>query len=143
MDIADSMLQIARTMTAGRPVALVRGSFDSLPFRDCAFDLVTATGVLHHADDPSLLLREARRVLVPGGRLVALGFRRDATALTRALFALHTWTLQWRGSKLEGGSGVLGASWTGSEIRTALGKSGFLRFLVDELRATLVVTAIR
>jgi SAM-dependent methyltransferase len=38
-----------------------------LPFRDAAFDLVTANMVVEHVDDPRALLREIARVLTPGG----------------------------------------------------------------------------
>lgn len=42
-----------------------------LPFRDGAFDLVTAFDVLEHCAPESQAIRELRRVLVPGGRLLA------------------------------------------------------------------------
>jgi len=41
-----------------------------LPFDDRRFDLVTICDVLHHADDPSVVVREALRVLTPTGSLV-------------------------------------------------------------------------
>jgi SAM-dependent methyltransferase len=41
-----------------------------LPVADSAFDLVFCHQVLHHANDPSAVLRECRRVLAPGGRLL-------------------------------------------------------------------------
>ena len=41
-----------------------------LPFRDDAFDAVTARSVLHHLPDLEVTLDEMQRVLRPGGRLV-------------------------------------------------------------------------
>ena len=42
----------------------------SLPFESGRFDLVTICDVLHHADDPRAVMREAVRVLSPHGALV-------------------------------------------------------------------------
>lgn len=41
----------------------------ALPFEDSRFDLVLCAETLEHVRDVQLLLSEARRVLVPGGRL--------------------------------------------------------------------------
>ena len=43
----------------------------ALPFRDASFDAVKATEVLEHVADVPRALGECRRVLRPGGRLVA------------------------------------------------------------------------
>jgi O-antigen biosynthesis protein len=42
---------------------------DALPFADGEFELVLCAETLEHVRDVQLLLSEARRVLVPGGRL--------------------------------------------------------------------------
>ncbi|SPT49582.1 class I SAM-dependent methyltransferase [Actinomadura madurae] len=41
-----------------------------LPFRDGTFDAAMALNMLYHLDDPRGALREARRVLAPGGLLL-------------------------------------------------------------------------
>lgn len=40
---------------------------ESLPYPDASFDLVYSWGVVHHAERPARIIREARRVLAPGG----------------------------------------------------------------------------
>jgi ubiquinone/menaquinone biosynthesis C-methylase UbiE len=45
----------------------VRANITSLPFRDGAFDLVTANMVLEHVRNPQHLFSEISRVLAPGG----------------------------------------------------------------------------
>jgi SAM-dependent methyltransferase len=52
----------------GLPVALARG--DALPFADGTFGAIVALDVIEHVDDDVALLREARRVLRPGGLIV-------------------------------------------------------------------------
>ncbi|NOZ84769.1 MAG: class I SAM-dependent methyltransferase [Deltaproteobacteria bacterium] len=53
------------------------GDMGSLPFLSNSFDTVFARGALHHSADIMTALCEARRVLRPGGRLVAAEPRGD------------------------------------------------------------------
>jgi len=46
------------------------GAAEELPYEDGAFDLVTAFDVVEHMDDDLAGLREMRRVLRPGGRVL-------------------------------------------------------------------------
>jgi ubiquinone/menaquinone biosynthesis C-methylase UbiE len=75
LDISRHMLERldAHAAAAGIPnIDLVAGDMRSLPFDDETFDVVVSNYAFHHLDDPGkeLSLSEARRVLVPGGRLV-------------------------------------------------------------------------
>ncbi len=44
----------------------------ALPFQDDAFDIIFSHSVIHHCKDLGKLFREFRRVLRPGGRVIAL-----------------------------------------------------------------------
>lgn len=48
----------------------VVGTAEALPFEDSAFDVVIATQVFEHLRHPEVAMKEAVRVLRPGGRLV-------------------------------------------------------------------------
>jgi SAM-dependent methyltransferase len=48
----------------------ISSDIEQLPFRDRAFDLVSANMVLEHVSSPPRLLREVHRVLAPGGAFV-------------------------------------------------------------------------
>ncbi len=52
---------------AACPVAVAAG--EALPFRAATFDVAFSNSVLEHVQDPAQVLREAVRVLRPGGRL--------------------------------------------------------------------------
>lgn len=65
------MLRNARRRAAGaaRPVRLVRGVGEALPFEDGSFDTVVLSLALCSVDDPGRVLAEVRRVLAPGGEV--------------------------------------------------------------------------
>ena len=74
LDVAAKMVDQARELAAGSEVHNVSfevGSAYELPFGDGSFDVVYAHQVMQHLADPVRALREARRVLRPGG-LVAV-----------------------------------------------------------------------
>lgn len=54
----------------GLPLHISEGAAEALPYPDARFDTVVCTFVLCSVDSPATALREARRVLKPGGRLL-------------------------------------------------------------------------
>jgi SAM-dependent methyltransferase len=59
-----------RVAESGRDTAIVAAPAEALPFADGVFDTVVSTLVLCTVADPVAALREVRRVLAPGGRLL-------------------------------------------------------------------------
>ncbi len=69
VDIASPMLQVA-ARKLGSGSLLVAADVQALPFPPESFDLVVSTSSFHYWPNPIGALREIRRVLRPGGRLV-------------------------------------------------------------------------
>lgn len=70
-DIDPRVLEIARAAD-GPDIEYVEAAIESLPFPDHSFDVVFAHTLLMHTVDPHAALREARRVLRPGGLLAVV-----------------------------------------------------------------------
>jgi len=70
LDLTPAMLAQAQELAAERGLANVRfeqGNAARLPFPDASFDVVTSRLAAHHVADPQAMVREAARVLAPGG----------------------------------------------------------------------------
>lgn len=77
VDLSTAMLAVARGRmeeTGLRNVQLRQGDIYALPIERNSVDLAILHQVLHYLDDPARALREAARVLAPGGRLLVVDF---------------------------------------------------------------------
>jgi ubiquinone/menaquinone biosynthesis C-methylase UbiE len=70
LDLTPAMLEVAREKSAELDIDYVEGDATALPFPDGSFDLVTCQQGLQFFPDRLLALREFRRVLADGGRVV-------------------------------------------------------------------------
>src|ERR671917_1233888 len=87
IDISPSMLREAarRARKAGTGPSFARADAASLPFADESFSGVVCGGTLNELGDPQRALREASRVLEPGGRLAVMGILRARSLRGRRL----------------------------------------------------------
>jgi ubiquinone/menaquinone biosynthesis C-methylase UbiE len=87
IDNSHSMLAVARAnleRAEVRRVDLRQGDVYSPPFEHGTFDLVVIHQVLHFLDDPARAVREAARLLSPGGRLLIVDFAPHSLEFLRA-----------------------------------------------------------
>ncbi len=69
VDTSESALAVAARVDVTDAVEWRRWDGGRLPFDDASFDVVACQHALARFDDPQPVVREMRRVLVPGGRL--------------------------------------------------------------------------
>ena len=91
VDPAPVMLRVARLLTrrSAHAVRYAEGSAEALPLPDSSVSVAWSIASVHHWADLDAGLHEVRRILKPGGRLVAIErlTRPGATGL-----ASHGWT---------------------------------------------------
>jgi demethylmenaquinone methyltransferase/2-methoxy-6-polyprenyl-1,4-benzoquinol methylase len=94
MDFSEPMLSVAEHKLAGSrrrggsplQVRFIRGDAQQIPFPGDSFDVVTISYGLRNLADWEAGLREMRRVLRPGGRLLVLDFGKPRNPLWRAIY---------------------------------------------------------
>ena len=91
VDPAPVMLRLARMFTRHGDIRWTTGTAEQVPLPDGAATVVCSLATVHHWQDVDKGLAEAHRLLVPGGRLLAVERQTtpDATGL-----ASHGWTRQ-------------------------------------------------
>jgi demethylmenaquinone methyltransferase/2-methoxy-6-polyprenyl-1,4-benzoquinol methylase len=72
-----------------RSVLLINGDALSLPFPDACCDVVSIAFGIRNVADPAAAIKEFRRVLRPGGRLIILEFSLPTNAVLRGLYNFY------------------------------------------------------
>lgn len=95
VDLSPAMLEIARRRVASSAhhsrIELRLADAKALDMDDGSFDAVFSNTILHHFGDPRPFLREAARVLRPGGALLIRDlYRPDSATALDQLVAAHS-----------------------------------------------------
>jgi SAM-dependent methyltransferase len=123
LDMTEEMLELARTVAgeAGvENVEFVKGHIEEIPLADASVDVVISNCVINLSGDKAQVLREAARVLRPGGRFAVTDVIADPDmdAATRADMA--KWT------------GCIAGALTREEFASALADAGLLDIEIAE-----------
>ncbi|MGH2850557.1 MAG: arsenite methyltransferase [Solirubrobacteraceae bacterium] len=116
IDMTDEMLDLARANAAQAGVTnveFVKGYLEDLPLPDASVDVVISNCVINLAADKTIVLREAARVLRPGGRLAISDVIADADLDQATRADIAAWT------------GCIAGALTESAFRGALADAGF------------------
>jgi demethylmenaquinone methyltransferase/2-methoxy-6-polyprenyl-1,4-benzoquinol methylase len=93
-DISGSMMEEGRRRLAGEVaegnVEFVEGNAEILPFRDAAMDFYTIAFGIRNVPNIQAALKEAFRVLKPGGRFLCLEFSRVEVPILDALYRQYS-----------------------------------------------------
>jgi demethylmenaquinone methyltransferase/2-methoxy-6-polyprenyl-1,4-benzoquinol methylase len=88
--LAAACARVQRDPALRRPVTLLLGEAERLPFADGEFDHLTFTYLLRYVEDPAATLRELARVVRPGGHVASLEFAVPPARVWHALWTAYT-----------------------------------------------------
>ncbi len=93
-DFTPAMLRVAQERaesgaSRGVPMAFTEADAMNLPYEDAMFDVLTMAYGLRNFSDRAKAMREAVRVLKPGGRAVILEFGTPKNALWRSVYNVY------------------------------------------------------
>ena len=115
LDMTDEMLALARANAAEagvENVEFIKGYLEDMPLDDASVDVVISNCVINLSGDKSQVLREASRVLRPGGRFAVSDVIADPGMDEATKADMAAWT------------GCIAGALTDQEFRDALAASG-------------------
>ena len=123
LDMTSEMVELARANAADAGVTnvdFIEGYLEDIPLPDASVDVIISNCVINLAADKQVVLREAARVLRPGGRVAISDVIADPDMddATRADMA------QW--------TGCIAGALSGAEYRALLADAGFVAVEIDE-----------
>jgi len=132
LDMTDEMLALARTNQekAGvQNVEFLKGEIEAIPLPDCSVDLIISNCVINLSADKDRALREAFRVLKPGGKFAVS----DVVVRGEVPEHIRRSLLLW--------VGCIAGALSDTEYREKLGQAGFESIEIEPTRVYSVEDA--
>jgi ubiquinone/menaquinone biosynthesis C-methylase UbiE len=129
------MLQVARDVTDGRAIEWLEASADALPLEDATFDVAFCQMGLQFFSDRLGALREMRRVLRPGGRVIL-----NVPGPTPPVFVTLEQLLRRHAGRETGGFvATVFSLYESDEVRGLLNRAGFTDVDASSERKTFML----
>src|SRR5712692_86796 len=132
VDMTDEMLAVAHRRQAEAKVAnatFLKGAIEAVPLPDASVDAVISNCVINLAADKGAVLREAFRLLRPGGRLAVADMVETRPLAPVVKRALDAW------------AGCVAGTIPVAEYRSLLEAAGFAEVAIDVLSGQPVASA--
>ncbi len=116
LDMTDEMLELARANAAEAGIEnaeFLKGYLEEMPLSDASVDVVISNCVINLSGDKPRVIREAARVLRPGGRFAVSDVIADPEMDSTTRADMAAWT------------GCVAGALTATEFRSALQSAGF------------------
>ncbi len=123
VDMTDEMLELARSSAAeagADNVQFVKGTIEQLPLPEASVDVVISNCVINLSADKPAVLREAARVLRPGGRFAVSDVIADPDMEEATKADMEQWT------------GCIAGALTREQFETALAEAGLTDIQITE-----------
>ena len=123
LDMTDEMLELARRNQAEAGVEnaeFVKGTIEEVPLPDDSVDVIISNCVINLSADKAAVLREAARVLRPGGRLAVTDIVADPGMSEATRRDMQQWT------------GCIAGALTSEDFERELAAAGFLDVEIRE-----------
>ena len=123
LDMTDEMLELARSnqKEAGvENVEFLKGEIEAIPLPDSSVDVVISNCVINLSGDKARVLREAARVLRPGGRFAVTDVIADPDMDEKTREDMKEWT------------GCIAGALTRHEFESGLSGAGFVDIQIEE-----------
>lgn len=104
-DIAKNRLKLAKKKYKSKKISFQFADLDkTFPYKDSSFDVVTCLGVIEYTFDPYHIMKEAHRIIKPGGILILevpnIAFLPERLKLLFGLLPSWPDAYGWQGSRL-------------------------------------------
>jgi arsenite methyltransferase len=123
LDMTDEMLELARANAAeagASNVEFLKGTIEAIPLPDASVDVIISNCVINLSGDKAQVLREAARVLRPGGRFAVSDVIADPDMDDATRQDMAAWT------------GCIAGALTRAEFETHLTAAGLTDIDIDE-----------
>ena len=120
-----------RVPSAGEMIQWLCGDATALPLPDASADVVSIAFGIRNVNNPAASLREFRRILRPGGRLVILEFSLPTNPLMRGLYNFYFRKILPRTATLISGDRTGAYKYLPESVNTFIGRNEMVQMMQD------------